>query len=273
MCKFMFRMIVFCLCMIMTSSAFAAQRAIIRDGWYKIVPVHAQNKALDAAGAGINAGTNLQIWDSVDVPQQKFYVQNRGGGWYSFKVGHCNLYVDAQGGVPTRGENVWLYPWNGTDAQLWGLYNTGNGYYIETKMQSNLVFDCAGAGTNNGNNVQLWTKENVNWHKWKFIPVNQPTPPQPSQSSEKYVVSTNGATLTLRSGPGTNYGVRARMPKGSTVEVYSINNGWANLSYNGTRGYASAQYLRKQGSGEIISDNWDAYVNKRPTNLNLNEKS
>ncbi len=64
---------------------------------------------------------------------------------------------------------------------------------------------------------------------------------------EKYVVTTNGATLALRSGPGTNYGIRARMPRGSVVEVYSINNGWAKLSYNGMSGYAYAQYLNKVG--------------------------
>lgn len=269
MCKLIFRIIITCLCMIMTSSVFAAQRAIISDGWYKIVPVHVQSKALDSAGAGKNAGTNLQIWDFVDAPQQKFYVQHRGNGWYSFKAGHCDLYVDAQGGVPRRGENVWLYTWNGSDAQLWGLYNAGDGYYIETKMQSNLVFDCAGAGRNNGNNVQLWSKENVGWHKWKFVRVSPPQSHTQPQSAEKYVVSTNGATLALRSGPGTNYGIKVKMPRGSVVEVYSISNGWANLSYNGTRGYASASYLRKQGDVEIDKD-WDRYVGRVPDNLNLN---
>lgn len=67
------------------------------------------------------------------------------------------------------------------------------------------------------------------------------------KEAEQYVVSTNGVTLTLRSGPGTNYGIKARMPRGSVVEVYSISNGWANLSYNGIRGYASSQYLSKAG--------------------------
>lgn len=266
MCKLIFRIIITCLCMIMTSSVFAAQRAIISDGWYKIVPVHVQSKALDSAGAGKNAGTNLQIWDFVDAPQQKFYVQHRGNGWYSFKAGHCDLYVDAQGGVPRRGENVWLYTWNGSDAQLWGLYNAGDGYYIETKMQSNLVFDCAGAGRNNGNNVQLWSKENVGWHKWKFVRVSPPQSQTQPQSAEKYVVSTNGATLALRSGPGTQYGIRARMPRGSVVEVYSISNGWANLSYNGTRGYASVQYLQKK-SDDIVYDNMEQQVKNRINQL------
>ena len=89
------------------------------------------------------------------------------------------------------------------------------------------------------------------------------------QEVEQYVVSTNGATLALRSGPDTNYGIKARMPRGSVVEVYSISNGWANLSYNGMSGYASSSYLIKKGDNEQEND-WDRYVGRMPGNLNLN---
>lgn len=78
-------------------------------------------------------------------------------------------------------------------------------------------------------------------------PVTPPNPvpvPNPDPVPEKYVVSTNGATLALRSGPGTNYSIKTRIPNGSGIDVYSINNGWADCSYNGQRGYASAQYLK-----------------------------
>lgn len=242
MCKWLLRLAVAVFCLMFSMPVFAASRSMIQDGWYKIIPLHAQNKSLDVNGAGRDAGTNLQLWTYGDAPQQKFYVQHRGNGWYSFKAGHCDLYVDVQWGSAVRGGNVWLYPWNGTDSQLWGLYAAGDGgYYIETKLQSNLVLDCAGGQANDGNNVQLWTKENVNWHKWKFVPVSFST----ASSSEKYAVATSGSNLLLRSGPGAGYGIIARMPNGSTVDVYSINNGWAELNYNGTRGYASAAYLRK----------------------------
>lgn len=86
------------------------------------------------------------------------------------------------------------------------------------------------------------------------VPVPDPVVPDPDpvplpiRHSEKYVVSTNGATLALRSGPGTNYGLLVKMPNRSDVDVYSINNGWANLSYNGREGYASAQYLKPKSN-------------------------
>ena len=101
---------------------------------------------------------------------------------------------------------------------------------------------------------------------------------------EKYVVTTNGATLALRSGPGTNYGIRARMLRGSVVEVYSINNGWAKLSYNGMSGYAYAQNLKRLIIDEKISyplkdvyvcgNNWGTYYSKKGANhLGIDIKS
>lgn len=234
------------ICICISVPAYAAARAQITEGWYKIVPAHAQSKALDVGGAKTNPGANIQLWGYVGAPQQKFYVRHRGNNWYSIKAGNCDLYVDAQGGVPHRGENVHLWNWNGTDAQLWGFIDTGDGFNIVTKMQSDLVFDATGAGRSDGTNVQLWTRENVAWHRWILIPVEAPG--SNTSNGESYVVSTNSASLLLRNGPGSGYGIKARMPRGSVVTVYSIQNGWAELSFNGTRGYASASYLTKQNS-------------------------
>ena len=91
---------------------------------------------------------------------------------------------------------------------------------------------------------------------------------------EKYVVTTNGATLALRSGPGTNYGIRARMPRGSVVEVYSINNGWAKLSYNGMSGYASAQYLQKKPYYDDMEEQVKSRINQlyNTTGYRVNSK-
>jgi len=143
------------------------------DGWYKISPMHAQEKALDVSGAQIGNGINIQIWDWIDAPRQKFYLQKRSNDYYTIKTGHCDMYMDAAGGVPQKGENVWQYTYNGTSAQFWRFIDAGNGsVYIETKMQPGLTLDCAGGKKYNGNNVQLWTRENVAWHKWKLNPTN-----------------------------------------------------------------------------------------------------
>lgn len=174
MSKLILRVIITIFCVMIAVPAFAAQRAYITEGWYKIVPAHSKNKALDVGGAKTNPGANIQLWDYVGADQQKFYIKHIQNRWYSIKAGNCDLYVDAQGGVPRNGENVHLWSWNGTDAQLWGFYDTGDGFNIETKMQSNLIFDCNGGRGDNGTNVQLWQKGNVAWHRWILIPVEAP---------------------------------------------------------------------------------------------------
>lgn len=174
MCKWLLRFVVTVCCLMVAMPVFAAQRAYITEGWYKIVPAHAQNKALDVGGAKTNPGANIQLWGYAGVPQQKFYIKEVHDKWYSIKAGNCDLYVDAQGGVPHNGENIQLFNWNGTDAQLWGFIDTGDGFNIETKMQSGLVFDCAGCRGDDGTNVQLWQKGNVAWHRWILTPVDPP---------------------------------------------------------------------------------------------------
>ena len=194
MSKLILRVIITIFCVMIAVPAFAAQRAYITEGWYKIVPAHSKNKALDVGGAKTNPGANIQLWDYVGADQQKFYIKHIQNRWYSIKAGNCDLYVDAQGGVPRNGENVHLWSWNGTDAQLWGFYDTGDGFNIETKMQSNLIFDCNGGRGDNGTNVQLWQKGNVAWHRWILIPVEAPKEKFVYPLSDMYVCGNNWGT-------------------------------------------------------------------------------
>lgn len=92
-------------------------------------------------------------------------------------------------------------------------------------------------------------------------------------ASGNYIVNTNSANLLLRSGPGTNYKIKARMPKGSKVYVNSINGNWAYVTYNGIKGYASAQYLKalddnNNSSSYSTNSSVANMVGKRITNVN-----
>ena len=49
----------------------------------------------------------------------------------------------------------------------------------------------------------------------------------------------------MRKSPDTSSSILTRIPKGTTVEVSEINNGWANVSWNGFEGYCSMTYLEK----------------------------
>lgn len=55
------------------------------------------------------------------------------------------------------------------------------------------------------------------------------------------------ANVNLRSGPGTGNPVIGRVPRGSTVVVEDIRNGWYKVTYQGKTGWASATYLLPAG--------------------------
>ncbi len=58
------------------------------------------------------------------------------------------------------------------------------------------------------------------------------------------VVSENGLPVKMRRGPGTGYGVRARINNGETVTVLGQKDGWTKISYNGLVGYMMPKFLR-----------------------------
>ena len=56
-------------------------------------------------------------------------------------------------------------------------------------------------------------------------------------------VKTGGSTLNVRSGPGTGYGRVTSLADGTVVQITGINNGWYKITYNGTSGYVSSDYM------------------------------
>lgn len=143
----------------------------IPDGWYRIQPMHDLGRSADALGTAIGNGNNIHMWTNVEASQQKFYLQNRGNGYFSLQSAYGNkLFVTANG--RGNGANLYTSNWSNSDSQLFRLVNAGNNsYHVFSKVGVNLNFDCAGAGKSDGNNVQLWTSENNDWHKWRFTKV------------------------------------------------------------------------------------------------------
>lgn len=78
----------------------------------------------------------------------------------------------------------------------------------------------------------------------------EPTP-EPTPTTTKYIVKTNGGTLSLRAEPNVSSTVLANIPNGTTLDVIEIvkgesinyNTDWAKTTYNGKTGYCSCNYL------------------------------
>jgi len=78
-------------------------------------------------------------------------------------------------------------------------------------------------------------------------------------------VMTTTANLRLRSGPGTTFSTLLVIPSGGTVNTTgATQNGFSQLTYQGTTGWSSTQYL-SSGGGAVISNAWviDGALNLR----------
>ena len=64
-----------------------------------------------------------------------------------------------------------------------------------------------------------------------------------------------GGSVNLRTGPSTSYSKIATLSKGAKVGFISESNGWAKISYNGSIGYMSSQYLGDKTSSNLPSIN------------------
>ena len=57
------------------------------------------------------------------------------------------------------------------------------------------------------------------------------------------MVQTDGATLNMRSGPGTGFDKVATLSNGAVVDIVGIDTGWYKITYNDKTGYVSSDYM------------------------------
>ena len=89
-------------------------------------------------------------------------------------------------------------------------------------------------------------------------------PKEPDEKTTKYVVT--ASSLNIRKKPNTSSEILGTFSSGDTVEVYSITNGWAKISYNGETAYVSSKYIEKYKSNNDDDDDKD------PSTINAKRK-
>ncbi|MBQ9737433.1 MAG: C40 family peptidase [Clostridia bacterium] len=72
--------------------------------------------------------------------------------------------------------------------------------------------------------------------------------PTAAEEQKRYGLVT-ASLLNLRSGASTSSAILAQIPNGQTVSVVSLQSGWAKVTYYGTTGFVSLDYLKVM-SGE-----------------------
>lgn len=66
-------------------------------------------------------------------------------------------------------------------------------------------------------------------------------------------LNTDGSTLNLRSGPGTDYSTLISIPGDAALTITGIDSGWYKASYNGVEGYVSSDYVTFSAGGSSTS--------------------
>lgn len=81
-----------------------------------------------------------------------------------------------------------------------------------------------------------------------------------SSAARTGILKTDGASLNLRSGPGTSYSKVASIPANAVLTITGETNGWYAVSYGGKDGYVSADYIKLVDSASAVSSDLAAQV-------------
>ncbi len=72
----------------------------------------------------------------------------------------------------------------------------------------------------------------------------------PARADSDGAATVTASALNLRAEPSTSSSIVTCLPRGTVVVVHGTENGWSEVSYNGSHGYMSAEYLRFSESAE-----------------------
>lgn len=216
--------------------------ANINSGWYKIVPLRDQSKAVKVSVdpsitfanenqklAGY-AGKPLSLDTYADKDYQKFYISSVNGA-YTMSAGNSGLNLFTREG---SNEAV-LAQYAGE----WIFIQSGDAIYIASKTNKGMVLEYSGGNTAEGTLIEVNSISNVDRQRWLLVSVQPPF-------VDNYVVATPCQNLLLRSEANNKCEILAKMPKGSVVKVLSIEGDWARVEFNGQQGYAFVKFLQKK---------------------------
>lgn len=190
---------------------------------YVLYPSSSNGRVLDANRGSsysnpLQAGNNIDIWQTNDTEAQEWYIDDRGGGKYTIELVHARGLVVTCDNPGVNEGNCSLQRYTGASNQLWYLQRTdGGSVKPETPAASS------------------------------------PAPDTSNQSSYKtgiYSIKYQGTNL--RSGAGLDHSVVAVVNAGTELNVTSVSGEWGKTNYDGKdcwiRLNGFAEYVRSANS-------------------------
>lgn len=198
-----------------------------------------------------NASTASSILTTVPKGTQVIVLENQVNGWYQVDLNGTVGYMSADYLSVTVQANVDLGTGilNTDGASLNLRSGPGTNYSKVSSIPASAVLTIT--GIENG-----WYKTSYNskegYVSSDYITLSSSNETTGSKTAEPTgtngttrsgVLNTDGASLNLRSGPGTGYSKLASIPANAVLTISAEENGWYKTSYNGKTGYVSADYI------------------------------
>lgn len=138
----------------------------IEEGYYRIHSKLNYNFVFDILDGSLEAGANLQLYESNNTNAQKFRIKKRTDGTYKILNAVSGMALDVQGAVFENGTNI--QTWGDTDntAQKWTFSKKDANIYAINLANTRFVIDLKDANVTNGSNIQIWEFSNSPQNLW-----------------------------------------------------------------------------------------------------------
>lgn len=147
--------------------------AIVDGGTYRIIPRHAQSKAVEVYNFETGNGGNVVQYEYWGGAPQKWMASDAGNGYWRFTPSNSSVRaMDVTDISSADGANIQIWDYWGGAAQQWSLQEAGDGWYQVISRNSGKCLDVNNASGSDGANVIQWTcNSNLN-QQFRFEPVS-----------------------------------------------------------------------------------------------------
>lgn len=134
---------------------------------YKIISRNS-GKALDVEWGNTADGTNILQYTYCGYPNQKWYLESTGDGYYVLRNVATGKVVDVSGNSKSSGANIHQWYDNGGYNQQWKIEPTEDGCYKLTARSSGKCIDVSGGSTADNANVHQWDYAGGYNQQWRI---------------------------------------------------------------------------------------------------------
>jgi hypothetical protein len=127
-------------------------------------------KCLDVEMASTTDGANVLQWTCNGQSNQRWRVEDVGGGNSRLVAVHSNKCLDVEMASTADGANILQWTCNSQSNQTWRVESLGNGFSRLVAQHSGKVADVANCGTGDGVDVRQLTWLNNNCQQWQLVP-------------------------------------------------------------------------------------------------------